>query len=153
MQIMDCDGLLFRLVAEFVARADYLAAFDARARHPDAHGARIVIAPDTTLRNRHASELALPDHESGVEQPARLQICKQRGDRLVDLGGMCRMVSSNVIMRIPRIRVLDSEAAVIELHKTDAALDQPSRHQALTTEWFGGRIIEAVQFAGGLAFT
>src|SRR5258708_35114981 len=60
VQIVNGDGLLLRLVAEFIARADGLSALDLRTRHPHAHGAGIMVAAHAALRNGHPPEFAVP---------------------------------------------------------------------------------------------
>src|SRR5258708_2000824 len=49
MQIVNGNGLLLGLVAEFIARSDGLPALNASARHPHAHGSGIVIAAHAAL--------------------------------------------------------------------------------------------------------
>src|SRR2546425_10317542 len=148
---MDRDGLLLGLVAEFVACTDYLAAFDARARHPDGHRAGVVIAAHAPLRNRHASEFALPDDQRAVEQTARFEIREQPRDGLVDFGRMRGVVLLYVLVRVPGVGVLVAEPAVIELHEAHAALHQAARHQALATEGLRHRLVETIELARGLA--
>ena len=77
VEIMDGDGLPLRLITEIVAGSDDLAALDFGAGHPHGHGSGIVVAPDAFLRNRHAPELAMPEHQGCVEQTARLQVGQQ----------------------------------------------------------------------------
>src|SRR5437899_7589850 len=52
MQIMVRNRLLLCFVPELVGGADRLPASDAGAGHPDGHRARVVVAPDPTLRDR-----------------------------------------------------------------------------------------------------
>src|SRR5215831_12400911 len=72
VQVVDRHHLLFRFEAEFIARPDDLAAFDTCARHPYRHGARIVVAANASLGDRHPAELAVPDDQGGIEQTAGL---------------------------------------------------------------------------------
>ena len=45
-------------------------------------------AADAALRDRHPAELAVPDDQRRIEQPARFQIGEQSGDRKIGLGGV-----------------------------------------------------------------
>src|SRR5262245_5935612 len=76
MYVVNRGYLLFRFKAEFIARSDRLPAFNAGSCHPDGHRARIVIATDASLRDRHATEFAMPDDQRGIQQAARLQVCQ-----------------------------------------------------------------------------
>jgi hypothetical protein len=150
VQIVVGDGLLLGFVAEVVGRADGLATSDARPGHPDRHRARVVIAADASLRDRHAAEFGVPDHEGRIEETTRLQIGEQRGNRAVRFGGVLRVVRFQVAVRVPRVRVLVAHPSVEELHEADAALDESPRHEALPAEWLGDRVVESVQLSSRL---
>ena len=47
----------------------------------------VAAAQGGQLGDRRAAELAAPDHQHLVEQPALLQVGEERGDGLVPLGG------------------------------------------------------------------
>src|SRR6266571_1423057 len=66
VKVVDGHHLLFRLQAEFVAGADHLPALDARASHPYGHGAGIMVAANTPLRDRHSAELAVPNDQRRI---------------------------------------------------------------------------------------
>ena len=59
--------------ADRVGRAVDGAPFDPAAGHPVAEAVRVVIAALAAFRHRHAAELAAPDHERALEQPARFR--------------------------------------------------------------------------------
>ena len=120
---MNGDRLLLGLVAEFVACADGLPAFDLGSRHPHAHGAGIVIATHAALRDGHASELAVPNHQRRIQQPAGFEVSEEAGDRPVHFSRMRRVVFLHVVVRVPRIGILVAQPAMIELHETHTALD------------------------------
>ena len=63
VEVVVRDRLLHCLEAELVAGADHLTALDACARHQHRLCPRIVIAPEAALRDRHAAELRVHDHE------------------------------------------------------------------------------------------
>jgi hypothetical protein len=83
------------------------------------------------LVHRRAPELAAPDDERVVEQPALLQIGHQRVDRPVGLPAQVRQLLDDVLAEGGAVGV---PAAVIELHEAHAALDQPPRQQAVVGE-------------------
>ena len=60
---------------------------------------------------------------------------------------MTAVVVLHILMSIPGIDVLNAHAAVIQLHKPDAPLHQPPRHQALTPERLGHRIADTIKFS------
>ena len=75
------------------------------------------------LRQRRASELAAPDHQRILEQPALLQVLYQRRRRLIRRPAGLLMAAVQVRMIVPtRVR---------HHHEPHAALHQPSRHQAV----------------------
>ena len=76
--------------------------------------------------SRRAAELAAPDHQRLVQQPALLQIGQQGGDRLVALPGQPAMVDFEVVVAVPGLAL-----AVPELHEAHAPLDQPPGDQHL----------------------
>ena len=67
--------------ADFVRSSDGLAALHSASRHPDRKSPRVMIPPFALLIERCAAKLAAPDHQRRVQQPARLQIRQQPGDR------------------------------------------------------------------------
>src|SRR6202030_1998396 len=95
VQIVGTNNLLGGLPSELIGGSDRLSTFDSRARHPDRHGSRIVVASDTFLRKRHPAKLGVPRHQRFVKEPAPLQIRNQTSDRLVDLWSMTSMVLYN----------------------------------------------------------
>ena len=84
------------------------------------------------LVDRRAAELAAPDDERRVEQPALLQVRQQRADRLIDLAG--RAAARRTTMSVPMPSAVRVPAAVIELDEAHAALDEPAREQAVVGE-------------------
>src|SRR5262249_60165192 len=83
---------------------------------------------------------AAPDDGRRVKQPAPLQVLEQAGDGAVALAAVARVVAPDIAVRIP----LAARAAV-ELHETDAALDQPPRQETVTAVAFRLLAVEAVQ--------
>jgi hypothetical protein len=65
---------------DLVGRADPDARADAAAGHPDGEPGRVVLAAAIALHHRGPAELARPDDQRRVEQPALFQVGEQRGD-------------------------------------------------------------------------
>ena len=63
-----------RLPADLVGLAVAGTALDPAAGHPDEESVGIVVAAVAFFRDRHPAELAAPDDERRVEQPALLEI-------------------------------------------------------------------------------
>ena len=74
MDVVHVQLVLDRAQAEFVRRADGLAAFDAAARHPHRVAVGIVIATFATLRRGCAAKLAAPHDQRFIKQSARGEI-------------------------------------------------------------------------------
>src|SRR5579871_21289 len=60
VQVMIGDRLFFCLVADLIRRSDRLAALDSRPRHPNGHRARVMVASDAVLGERHAAKFGMP---------------------------------------------------------------------------------------------
>ena len=75
------------LDAEFVSRAEDLAAFHAAAGHPHTETVGVVVAAVIALGEGRAAEFAAPDYEGGIEQAAAFEVAQQAGDGLVGSGG------------------------------------------------------------------
>src|SRR5207247_134633 len=102
-----------------VGAADDLAAADAGARHHAAPRTRIVIAARLGAAGVdpwRAAELAHPDDQRVVEQPAVLQILDQAAHGRIDLAGELADAFEVVLVRVP--------AAEGDLDELDAGLDQ-----------------------------
>ena len=95
------------------------------------------------LRDRQAAELAAPDDERFVEEPAAGEILEQRGDRPIGLGGEAGVIAEDVGMTVPAALVL--LAAGVDLDEAHAALDEPTGDEALLREVAAGGIVEAVE--------
>ena len=84
------------------------------------------LAAAAIFAQRRAAELAGPDHQRFVEQPALLQILDQRGDRLVGHLGVEGQLDVEIRVMVPR--------GVNDVHEPHAALDHPPRQQAVGGE-------------------
>ena len=153
VQIVERDRLLHRLEAELVGRSNHLTAFDAGAGHQHGLRAGVVIAPDPALRDRHAPELRVHDDQRPVQQTARLEVGQQACHRPIRFGGVLRVIPLDVVVRVPGVGVLVADAAGKDLHEPDAALDEPSRHQALAPERLAHGVVEAVERLRRLGLT
>src|SRR6266853_1885016 len=151
VQIVVRSALFLGFVADFIAGADLLAALDSRSRHEHRHRAGVMVAAYTALRNRHASELAMPQHQGFVEQPAALQIRDDPGDRFVYPARVLRMIGDDIGVGVPGVFDTDI-GATHELDKAHTALHQTAGQQALTAIWRGDRIVQTIQLLGLVAF-
>src|SRR5687767_9765863 len=92
VEIVHVYAALVDVVAEVVGAAMDVAGFDPAAGHPDRKTARMMIAPvdaarSAALRVDGAAELAAPDHQGVVEEPALGQIDHQRRRAAIALCG------------------------------------------------------------------
>ena len=131
VQVVDVDRIADDVVAVVVGFAVGDARPDAAAGHPDGEAARVMIAAvvrggQVALAVNRATELAAPDDERVVEQPAPLQIENQGGTRLVDVARLIRDLRGQVGVLIP--------AHVEELDEPHAPLRQPARQKAVRRE-------------------
>src|SRR5262249_30076713 len=101
VQVVDVDGVLDGLEAEFVGGAMDMAPLDAAAGQPHGKGVVVVVAAvhlalvgagGGELDGGRAAELAAPDDQRVVEHPALFQVLEEGGDRLVALPGEVAVV-------------------------------------------------------------
>ena len=133
--------------ADLVCLTDGLSALHAAASHPHGEAPRIMIAPGPFLIERRPSELSAPHHQRIFQHAPRFQIGQQSGDRFVRSTAPLAVVALDVIVRIP-----PAAGTAIELYKTDAALYQPPRHQAVLSVRSRFRIVDAVHILRGRGF-
>src|SRR5262245_6185266 len=145
VQVMTGHDLLLGFVSEFVRRSDLLSTFDSGSRHKDGHCVGVVVATNSTLRNRHTSELRMPHHEGLIEQSAALEVRDQAGNRFVDFRSVHSVVVYNTGMSIPCIDILIEEGTMKQLDYTDTFFNQPASEQALFAEWRGDRLVQPIQ--------
>ena len=88
--------------------------------------AAIVVASQLALAVDRAAELAAPDDQRVVEQPALLEVGDQRECRLVDVAALPRQVAGQIAVLIP--------AAVKDLDEPHVALGQSAGQQAAASE-------------------
>ena len=125
VEVADVDGVFDGIVAEVVGSSVDGAAIDSAAGKE--HGVTLdVVVASAALCHRSASELAAPDDQCVVKQPAALEVVDEGGGALIDeFGGDCHAFFQIAVV-IP--------AAVIELNETNAALGEATRHQAVAGE-------------------
>jgi hypothetical protein len=90
-----------------------------------------VMAPaESALGNRHAAELAVPQHDGFIEQSAPPQVGDEAGDGLIHFPGVQLMVRNDIRVGIPSI--LDADVGAADhLDEANTALNQPAGEQAL----------------------
>ena len=77
-------------------------------------------------------------HQRVLEQAARFQVVQQRRDRLVNLARVLCVIALQILVLIPFVSVAD-------LDEANALLGETARHQALASEVFRDRIVQAVE--------
>ena len=105
-----------------------------------------MVAPLATLARWCAAELARPDHQGLIQQPATLQVGQEGRDRLVGLAAMAFVVLVDVTVGVPGLFAVT--AARINLDEPDPTLDQPPCQQATPAESLGPRIVQAIEPLG-----
>src|SRR5262249_5106982 len=142
---VDAHLALERPHAELVGGADRLAAFYAAAGQPHRVAVRVVVAALAPLREWGPTELAAPDHERLIEQPAALQVFQERRDWLIDMPAHRLVVAVDVVVGVP----LSDEwpAARVDLHEAHPTLDQPTGQEQTRPEVSGLFAVESVLLA------
>ena len=100
----------------------------------------VVVAAVAALAHRRPAELAAPDHQRRVEQPAPFQVLQQTRDRLVALAAVQGVVALDVAVGVPL-----AAGAAVQLHEADAALDQPPRQKAIAADALRRLVVQAVE--------
>src|ERR1051326_8540151 len=142
-------------MTEFISFAVGGSALNSSTCHKISETFRVMIAPVASLANRLSPEFSTPNYQRLLQQSALLQIGEQRGNRLVDLRAMNLQVFLDPVVSVPVLLLVP--AAMIDLDKPDAALDQSAGDEALAAERRGAKrqrmlrfgLIEPVQFLGG----
>src|SRR5207247_1403514 len=125
---------------QFVRHAMLDAPSNAGAGEPRAKGLRMMIAPGAFGPGR-TTEFGPENHQGLLEHAALFEILEQTGDGPVHLRREFAVVRFDFRMRVP---LTTATAAVKQLHEAHAALDQPSRHEALFAEGFALRPVQTV---------
>src|SRR5262245_51946057 len=102
------ESIFDGVVAQLVGRADADAALDAAAGEPHGEAVAVVVAAGALgiLRSRLAAELAAPDYDRRIEQPAALQILQEPRDGPVGLTGVQSVVLHDVGVSVPVVVVV-----------------------------------------------
>src|SRR5262249_24498397 len=146
VEVVDVDGVLNDVVAVVVGLAVDDARLDAAAGQPEGEAAAVVVAAvvvpgQPTLAVDGAAELAAPDHQRVVEQPAPLHVHHQRRRRPVDVAALAADLSGQAAVLVP--------AAVEQLHKADPALDHAPGQQAVAGKTaVAAGLVDAVHLDG-----
>ena len=137
--------------AELIGGSMNVPAFHAGSGKPNRETVRMMIAAvraaAALFHGRRAAELGTKNDHDIVEHAAAFQILEQAGNRLVNLAALSRMIFLQRAMRIPH-----AVWTGINLHKTDAAFDQPPRGQQPLTCDLRVRVIQAVKLLRLLCF-
>ena len=118
--------------------------FDPSSCHPGNHGILIMITAGIgcvfiswQLSDRQTSELASPDDQRVIEQPALLQVEHQRARPAIHFFRQIPMTLRQMAMVVP--------AAVIQLDEPHASLDETSREQTVRGVCTGQASVVTVQ--------
>jgi len=136
VQIMDVDLALRGIKAEIVGLSIDDARLDAAARHPDSITVRMMVAAQliwsqVTLHHGSAPELAAPDYQSRVQEPAFLQIVDQSDARLVGLQAALLQIVDKIAIRTAMM----VPPAMIQLHeRTPRSTNRRASKQLLANE-------------------
>ena len=133
VQVVNVDFAFDHAVAQVIGLAVREVAFHAAASHPGTEALGQMFATvlvdrsraNQVLAPRSTAELAAPQHERVVEQPALLQVLEQPHDGLIGLLAEPRQVAANVTMMVPAVHR--------DLHEPDARRAQLSPQQTRTT--------------------
>src|SRR5439155_3366792 len=83
---------------------------------------------------RSAAELSAPNHQRILEQPPRLEVFQEAGDRQVRGRTVGRQLAFQAAMLVPELAAAAPRGLrVVDLDETHTALDQPPSHQALAS--------------------
>src|SRR5262249_42960809 len=137
MPVVDVYFAVDRFVAVVVGASVGEAAFDPTAGQPHGEALVVVVAAIGSLGIGSTAELAAPDDQRFLEEPARLQVLQEARNRLVDAGRLVAQRVLEVAVVVPLARS--------DLDKTDAGLDEPPRQQALLAEAVGGLLANTVE--------
>src|SRR5262249_38451852 len=93
------------------------------------------------LGGRGAAELAAPDDQGVLQQPACLQVVEEGGDRAVDRDAAPGQILADAAVMIPGIVRRGGE----ELDATHGPPPQPTGQEAVPAEQVGGRLADSVE--------
>ena len=125
VQVAHGDYALRDVIAALIARANYLARLDSRARQRQRPAIRPVIAAKSRIDDRSSAELAHRYHERRIEQTPLIQILDQSRQAAIERRSQTVAMALVVVaMRIPGV-------AVIARRRNEAApcFHQPPRQQ------------------------
>src|SRR5215472_18864081 len=119
---MNVDLILDHIKSKLVAFAQRDAGPHSSSGQPHGERIRMMIASiAAALHHRRAAELATPDDQGILQEPALLEVLDQRRAGLVRFAAVDADVPYEVTVLVPGF--------VINLHETNAALHQPPRQQ------------------------
>src|SRR6185503_4997967 len=101
--------------------------------------ARDPFAPGAILAEWCPAEFRAPDHERFIQHPALLKVLDKRGDRLVGHPAVEGEFRIEIAVVVP--------GSVKDIHKPDAALDEPACEQAI-----GRKLLELTRTPSAIGF-
>src|SRR5688572_18313845 len=95
----------------------------------------MIAAAGILLEGGHAAEFGDENDQSAFEQAALLHVRDERRARLIEDGGMNLILFFKFLVAVPIAHAFAHRvSAVEELHKTDAAFNEPPRQDAIARE-------------------
>ena len=154
VEVVAVGGVLGGFESKLVGAAIGGAAPDPTTGHPRGKRAGIVIAAFAyALRGRLAAKLSGANDEGAIEQAPRLQIRQQRSGSGIENGPPIAVIAHEILMAIPvRSHFLRRGVfrPAIDLHESRAALDEPTREDALAPKGADVFVFEVVELFRGL---
>ena len=136
VEVVDSGNVLDRHMSEVVGRPVAVAGLHARAGKPDGESLRVMVAAvGAFLEGGHSAELGHESHERVLEQAAGFKVLEKRRGRLVENGGVHRVLADDALVAVP---VTDAFAhgvgPVEELDEAHALLEQATGKDAVLGE-------------------
>ena len=149
VQVVDRHPVLYGIVAEFIGFSIAKTGFDAAARHPHREPLGVMVAADdlrvARLGSWCAAKLAPPQDQRIFQQPPRLEVLDQAGDRFVDLADVDLVSLFQVGVLVPLFVVKRQAVGVTDLDKTDAPLGKAASQQTHLAKVLGLLVVQSVQ--------
>ena len=125
VQVVHVNLVFSGIETKIIGRSVDRSGLDAATRHPNGVSMRMMIPTDLvrlegSLHHRSPTKLTAPKDQGFVEKAALLKIFDEGDGRLIGLGATLLQIEDEIAVR-PAMMI---PAPVVELNKTDSALDQ-----------------------------
>src|SRR5439155_24308353 len=128
LEIVDSRTIFDGMIAEDVGGGEGDARFGAATGQPKSERMLIVVAAEplgavALLVHGRAPELTAPDDQRAFEQATPLQVLDEGRDRLIGLPAALDQAVADIVAHAVAVLI---PAPLVQLHKADPALNQPS---------------------------